>query len=86
VKVEAIRAFTDRPWDELAALKRRHAAERYAREGHHASLRIARGLYARFRSLAIEGSVEGYEERRQRDLEHHVELKRLLDRARGALA
>lgn len=79
---EAISAFASRPWDELAALKRRYAAERYRREGPAASLRIARALYARFRELDAAGPAAV---RRKRDVAHHVELKRMLERVAGVI-
>ena len=78
---EDIARYMNRPWGELAALKRRHVARRRRALGPAASLGIARALHARFREL---GAAPDAAERRARDLAHHVALKRMIDRASAA--
>ncbi len=80
---EAIRAYRDRRWDLVAREKRRFAAERYRRGGPEAALEAAARLRARWAELHPEGPAP---ESRAADLEHHVGLKRKLDRARHVVA
>jgi hypothetical protein len=79
---EDVRAFLDRPWDELEVSRREHQAERHRAGGPEASLRAARRLRERFRRLHPEGPSA---EARARDLADHVELKRRIDSVRDAL-
>ena len=75
------RAFVERDWAGLAALKRAHWAERFRAEGAHATLRAATALWEHARRVRPEWPSE---QDRAADLAQHVELKRQIDRAAHA--
>jgi len=76
------RAFLDRDWDRLAALKSAHRVECFRAGGREATLRTAAALWAHARRVRPDWSDSG----RNEDLAHHIELKRQIDRAAHALA
>lgn len=73
-----LRAFAHRDWAAVEAAKKARAAERFRREGPVPLLRAARALFEHAR--AVNPDWPGARER-SADLEHHVKLKRWLDRA-----
>ena len=72
-----LRAFLDRPWDRLRALKDRHNAETIAREGADAAFAIAAGL----RERAEEAGARQSDQDRADDLACAIRIRSLLDRA-----
>jgi len=80
---EAIRAFVNRPWGEAEALKRSYWAERCAAEGPRVTVEASEALRDHASRVC-----SGWPSERDRaeDLEHHLELKRLLSRVASALA
>jgi hypothetical protein len=74
---EQLRAFLDRPWGRLRALKDRHVAGVVAEGGADAAFRLAAALAER----AEEAGACQNEEDRAEDLAAAVRLRRLLDRA-----
>lgn len=83
MKREQVRAFVDRDWEAVDALRRREVAARYRERGPAGSLRVAHELFQHARQLR-----PGFPDERLRakDLEHHVALKALLRRASDAIA
>jgi hypothetical protein len=75
---EDIRAFAERPWGLLAALKLEFVAERYRKDGPNGARRAARRLAERWASLHPDGPSP---ESRDLDFSGHVALKSRLDRA-----
>lgn len=82
VDPDDLRAFIDRPWEELRAAKRAFAAER-ARLDPTAARRISRGLAERMRK--VRGRAPTHQERLD-DFEAHVRVKALFDQAAHAFA
>ncbi len=76
-------AFLRRPWDSLATLEREHWAREYARRGPTATLEVSRLLWEHMRRIRPDWPSEA---ERERDLAHHIALKRAIDRAARALA
>lgn len=80
---KAIRAFVARDRDRVAALKRDHHANRYRASRGTSGLEAGQVL----REHAIRVRPDWPTQRdRNEDLEHHVELKRQLDRAAHAFS
>jgi hypothetical protein len=65
----------------LGRLKEEHRADRYREQGAGATLAVAEALFEHARTIATDFPSESY---RQEDLEHHIELKRLIDRTAHA--
>lgn len=78
-----LRAYLERDWTAVEASKREHWAREFATRGAEATLEVAEALRRHVRSLRPEWPTE--QERRE-DLEHHVALKRLIDRAARVFA
>lgn len=76
-----LRAFLDRPWDRLRALKDRHTAALVEREGTGAAFRIAASLQEH---AAAMGAVPTPAQRAD-DLATAVRIRKLLDRANQRL-
>ncbi|MCC7383400.1 MAG: hypothetical protein IT384_16300 [Deltaproteobacteria bacterium] len=72
-----LRAFLDRPWAQLRALKDQHTAGLLDRRGAGALIQMGEQLRARAREAGAWPS----ERDRAEDLASHVRLRRLLDRA-----
>jgi hypothetical protein len=80
---ESLRAYARRDWSEIERLDRAHWADVYRRVGPEPGFRASAAL-AELARRVRPGWPSAAE--RQRDLEHHVEFKRRLDRAAQALA
>lgn len=80
MRAEEVRAYLERGWSAAAGLGRAHWARELAERGPDALLAVAQGLRERMQRLRPDWPSEA--ERRQ-DLDHHLALKRLLDRAAG---
>ena len=78
-----IRAFARSDYALLEHLKEEHRARRFREQGASATLTVAEALFEHARQVAPDFPSEHY---RQDDLEHHIRLKRLLDRAAHAFA
>lgn len=78
-----LRAFARRSRDEVEQKKREHWAQRSREPDGLATLRAGHALYAYARKVRPDFPTE---RDRAEDLAHHVELKRLLDRASHAFA
>jgi hypothetical protein len=78
-----IRAYANRDRSELQRLKRQHGADLIRDGGTDAAFRAVWALY-----LHAQAMHPGWPDERQRaeDLEHHIRLKKLLDRASRSLA
>jgi hypothetical protein len=79
---DAVSAYARRSWDEVERQKRAYWAEEYARVGAEATIRASRALFEHMRQVRSDWPTE---RDRQEDFEHHVRLKRLLDRTANAL-
>lgn len=79
---EQLRAFASRRWDLVADEKLSFLATRYRVSGAEASRKAAEAMAQRWASLHP-GSPSP--EARQQDFQHHVALKRKLDRAADAI-
>ena len=77
---DALRAFLERGWGEVAALDRQHWVELYRREGSAATVAASEALWAHMRSVRPDWPDE---RERADDLAHHVRLSKLLERAAG---
>lgn len=73
-----LRAFLQRDYALLERLKEEHRARRHREQGPAATLEIAEALFEHARQVAQGFPSEQY---RQEDLEHHIRLKRVIDRA-----
>ncbi len=80
---EDLRAYAGRAWHLVAALKREHWAREVARRGALATFEASEALRAHMCRLRPDWPSE--RERRE-DLEHHIALKRAIDRAAGAFS
>lgn len=78
-----IRAFVQRDYALLGRLKEEHRARRHREQGASATLEIAEALFEHARQVSPNFRSERY---RQEDLEHHIQLKRLIDQAAHAFA
>jgi hypothetical protein len=78
---EAIRAFVERPWRTLEALKRAHHARRFRERGAAAGLEAGAALWQHARRVRPDWPTAA---ERTADLAHHVDQKRHLDRAARA--
>jgi hypothetical protein len=79
----AIRAYASRDWNAFAASKRAYWADRYRREGSHATLEASQALLAEMRHVRPDYPTS---EDRRVDLASHVRLRVLLDRAAHGFA
>lgn len=75
--------FAERDWSRIEALDRRYWIEEYRRHGAAATVGASVALWRHMRRLRPDWPND---EERRRDLEHHVSLKRLLERASRDLA
>lgn len=82
LKPADVRAFMERPWGLLEAATEEHRAER-AQEDPEWAWHTAQALREEVRRLNPGWPTE---EDRARDLEHHVKLKALIDRASHELS
>jgi hypothetical protein len=80
---EAARAFASRHWTEFERLRARERAVRFRKEGSRGTVRRSRALWQWVRSIRSGWPSEAL---RARDLVHHVELKRRIDRAARGFA
>lgn len=80
---DAIRAWAERPWSDVAGAKRAWHARRFREAGAASGVALSRGLREHARRVRPDWPTA---RNRERDLAHHVELKRLLDRAAHAFA
>jgi hypothetical protein len=78
---EAVRAYMARDWSAVTDDKRAWWADRYQREGGLASWRASVALHAVVRRTRPDYPTE---RDRKADLDMHVRLRRLLDRASHA--
>jgi hypothetical protein len=78
----AVRAYVERDWAAAAASKQDHWAAQFAARGAEATLGAAEALWRYMRELRPEWPTD---DDRRVDLEHHVAMKRALDRAARAL-
>lgn len=78
---DAIRAFVERDRKSVAALKRDHHARRNRISGGKSGLAAAAILREHVRRARPDWPTP---QDRQKDLEHHIELKRCIDRAAHA--
>jgi hypothetical protein len=78
----AIVAYLERGWREAEMAKLDHWAREYAARGPGAGLAAAHALWLHARRLRPDWPTEA---ERLEDLEHHVALRRRLDRAARAL-
>ena len=76
-------AFATRAWTAAGASEREHWVREYAARGEAATFEASQSLWLHMRAVRPDWPSE--QERRE-DLAHHVTLKRLLDRAAGAVA
>jgi len=79
----AIRAFVARDRERVAALKRDHHAKRYRASQGSAGLEVGRMLLEHARRVRPDWPTE---RDRREDLEHHLALKRRIDRAARAFS
>lgn len=75
-------AFARRDWSALARVKEEHLVQSYREHGSQASRAQASALYDHARSHVADFPSE---EERLLDLEHHIRLKRLVDKASHAI-
>lgn len=78
----SIREFVGRPWEALAAAKRRHWAAEVTARGIEAPLQASQALWLHMRRVRPDWPTDV---ERAEDLAHHLELKGCLDRAARAL-
>lgn len=74
-----LRAYANRPWPSVEALKQRHWARELS-NNPLATFEASQALWVHMRQVNPEWPTEA--ERRE-DLAHHVALKRAIDRAAG---
>jgi hypothetical protein len=82
VKSPNVEELARRDWGVLADVKRAHVRARFRDGGADATLRAAAALWTYMRSIRPDWPSA---RARADDLAHHVELKRLIDRASDAL-
>jgi hypothetical protein len=78
-----LRAYADRRWAAVEILKLEHWTREFAARGPAATLEASHGLWEHMRLLRPDWPSD--EERRE-DLDHHLRLKRAIDRAAGVFA
>lgn len=76
-----IRAFARRDYALLEHLKEKHRARRFHEQGASATIEVAEALFEHARQVAPDFPSERY---REDDLEHHIRLKHLIERAAHA--
>lgn len=77
-----IQAFANRPWEMVSSLDRHYWAEKFRQNGSQSSVNASVALWRHMKSVRPEWPDAG---ERRRDLEHHVLLKGLLDKASRVL-
>lgn len=80
MRAEDVKAFLNRPWDELRRRKDRHNRERVERLGPEEALRLADEL----RRWAREVRGPPSKQERAADLAVHIQMRKLLDRTGAA--
>ncbi len=80
---DALRAYAQRDWAAIERLDQDHWAETFRRNGPDQAFRAAAALAEHARRARPDWPSA---EDRQRDLEHHLELKRRIDRAASAFS
>lgn len=80
---DAIRAYVGRQWSALSNAKRAWHARRFRESGAAPGVALARGLWEHARRVRPDWPAA---RDRERDLAHHVELKRQLARTAHAFA
>jgi hypothetical protein len=75
--------YARRPWAEAASAKASHWVREFRARGPEVTLRAAHGLWLHMARVRRDWPTA---QDRERDLEHHLELRRSLDRAARALA
>ncbi|WP_437812025.1 hypothetical protein [Sorangium sp. So ce1078] len=78
-----LRAFAERSRAEVEQRKLDHWSRTYREQGFQATLQAGHALYDHARRVRPDFPTE---RERAEDLAHHIELKRLLERAAGAFA
>ena len=74
---DALRAFANRDWAQIADRDRAHWAAEYRRNGHTPAVQASQALWQHMRSIRPEWPDASD---RQRDIAHHIAQKRLLMR------
>jgi hypothetical protein len=82
VKAEDVRAYAARPWEALALGEQEHWIRERAARGPLATFEAAQALWIHMRSVRPDWPTEV---ERRADLDHHIAVKRALDRAAGVL-
>ncbi|HSN97943.1 MAG TPA: hypothetical protein VLS89_06580 [Candidatus Nanopelagicales bacterium] len=77
----ALRAFAQRDYALLERLKEEHRARRHREQGASSTVEVVSALFEHACQVAPDFPSERY---RDEDLEHHIRLKRLLERASHA--
>jgi hypothetical protein len=77
------RAYVERGWSEAERLKREHWAREYRARGSVATVDAAQALWAHMRAARPDWPTDAD---RGADLDHHVALKRSIDRAARVFA
>jgi hypothetical protein len=80
---DAIRGYVGRQWAALADAKRAWHARRFREHGAAPGVALAQALWEHVRGIRPDWPTAAD---RERDLAHHVELKRQLDRTAHAFA
>lgn len=75
-----IRAYAQRAWAAAEAGKREHWAREFAARGSAATLEAAHALWIHMRAVRPDWPTA---RERDADLDHHIALKRAIDRAAG---
>lgn len=78
----AARAFAQRDYALLERLKEEHRTRRHREQGADATVEVVSALFEHAREISPDFPSARY---RAEDLEHHIRLKRLLDRAAHAV-
>jgi hypothetical protein len=81
VDPDDVRAYANRPWAVVEAMKRDYWVREFVHRGPDATFEASQALWAHMRALQPGWPPD---DERQTDLGHHVELKRAIDRAAGA--
>ena len=80
MKLEDVRAYAQRAWQEAERLKQEHWAREIAERGPLATFEASQALWEHMRSLRPDWPSP---EERCEDFAHHVALKQLIDRTAG---
>ena len=75
---EDLRAYARRDWEKAAASKEAYWAREFAEHGSIAVFEASRALWRHMRAIRPDWPSP---EERQEDLQDHIKLKRLIDRA-----